>query len=54
VSNQQNWANAIKRGGRHKLVSIDEEIAEGLYAHEPATQATPDNIFEKRWAMAVV
>ena len=54
VSNQQNWANAIKRGGQHKLVSIDEETAEGLYAHEPATHATPDNIFEKRWAMAVV
>ena len=54
VSNQQNWANAIKRGGQHKLVSIDEETAEGLYVHEPATHATPDNIFEKRWAMAVI
>jgi len=54
VSNQQNSAGALKRGGHHKLVSIDEETAEGLYAHEPATHATPDSIFVKRWAMAVV
>ena len=54
VSNEQNWANAIKRGGRHTLVSIDEETAEGLYAHEPATHTTPDSVFERRWAMAVI
>ena len=54
VSNQQNWTNAIKRGGKQQLVSIDEETAEGLYAHEPITHATPDSIFEKRWALAVV
>ena len=54
VSNEQNWANAIKRGGQHKLVSIDEETAEGLYKHEPVTHATPDSIFERRWAMAVI
>ena len=54
VSNEQNRANAIKRGGQQKLVSIDEETAEGLYVHEPATHAAPDNIFERRWAMAVI
>ena len=54
VSNQQNWANAIKRGGQHKLVSIDEETAEGLYAHEPVTDITPEKLFERRWALAVL
>ena len=54
VSNQQNWAKAIKRGGQHKIVSIDEETAEGLYANEPSSDVTPDKIFERRWALAVL
>ena len=54
VSNQQNWAKAIKRGGKDKIVSIDEETAEGLYANEPVTDTTPDKIFERRWALAVL
>lgn len=54
VSNQQNWAKAIKRGGQQKLVSIDEETAEGLYANEPGTNVTPDALFERRWALAVL
>ena len=54
VSNQQELKDARKRGAQYKIVSIDEQTAEGLYAHEPATDGTPDKIFEQRWALKVL
>jgi RNA polymerase sigma factor (sigma-70 family) len=54
VANQRDWENALKRGGRHRLVSIDEQTAEGLYLHEPAHDATPEKLFERQWALAVL
>jgi len=45
---------AIKRGGGSFVVSIDEETAEGQYLHEPFTNLTPEKLFERRWALAVL
>src|SRR5437868_3988762 len=46
--------SALKRGGGAKIVSIDEETAEGRYAHEPATVVTPATLFDRRWALTVL
>jgi RNA polymerase sigma factor (sigma-70 family) len=54
VSHEREKARAQRRGGGCQIVSIDEETAEGLYAHEPCTQLTPDQLFERRWALAVL
>jgi RNA polymerase sigma factor (sigma-70 family) len=54
ASDEQDRVRAIKRGGNHKIVSIDEETAEGFYANEPATDLTPERLFERRWAIAVL
>ena len=41
---------AAKRGGGCELVSLDLTDAEGRYLHEPASNETPDQIFERSWA----
>ena len=42
---------ALKRGGGHRLISIDLPAAEGRYGREPALILTPDRLFERRWAL---
>jgi RNA polymerase sigma-70 factor (ECF subfamily) len=34
------------------IISLDSEAAETAYLSEPADHATPERLFEKRWAMA--
>lgn len=45
---------ALKRGGRKQVVSLDQERAERGYAAESVDQATPERIFEKRWAATLL
>jgi hypothetical protein len=54
VANQETKKHALKRGGAIQVVSIDEEKAEGRYAHEPATELTPEKLFDRRWALEVI
>lgn len=46
-------AHAEKRGGTRPLISIDTEEWESRYAHELASDTTPESLFERRWAMAL-
>jgi RNA polymerase sigma factor (sigma-70 family) len=46
--------NRQKRGGDAVVFSLDEQEAEGRYLLEPADQATPERIFERRWAETVL
>lgn len=45
---------AIKRGHGQRIVSIDAGDAEVRYAQEPADEASPDRLFDKRWALTVL
>ena len=45
-------ASAKKRGGDSLPFSLDD--AEGRYIKEPAHEETPERIFERRWARAVL
>lgn len=45
---------SLKRGGHCVTVSWDDAEAENLYQHEPLDQATPEKLFERRWAFTVL
>jgi DNA-directed RNA polymerase specialized sigma24 family protein len=54
VSNEEGRQRALKRGGDTQLVSLDDEVAEGRYAHEPVDAHSPEKLFDRRWAMTVL
>jgi len=43
-----------KNGAGYQFVSIDVETAEGIYACEPATDETPETLFERHWVHIVL
>ncbi len=54
LANQDRAARAAKRGGEKTVYSLDLEAGERLYGMEPADRATPDQIFQRRWAMTLL
>jgi len=54
LSDEADRARALKRGGGLAFVPLDTEEAEALCAFELAADATPDKVFERRWAMALL
>jgi RNA polymerase sigma-70 factor (ECF subfamily) len=53
LSNQRDHDAARKRG-RARTLSFDALSAEARYALEPADTLTPDRLFERRWALALL
>jgi RNA polymerase sigma-70 factor (ECF subfamily) len=51
VSNQQAKERALKRGGGICIVPIESDEFADL---EPATNITPEHLFERKWALAVI
>ena len=54
LTNEWERANAQRRGGGRPVISLDGADAETRYALEPADGVTPDMVFERRWAWAVL
>ncbi|MEX2140649.1 MAG: sigma-70 family RNA polymerase sigma factor [Pirellulales bacterium] len=54
LANQRDRQHAQKRGGGRTLVSINRDEAESRYQAEPADAATPERIYERRWALALL
>ncbi len=54
--NERERAGALKRGSGKLQISIDQEAVEGRYLHELelAHTETPDRIFEREWALALL
>jgi len=52
AANEWDRRTAIKRGGEATTLSIDFEDAEGRYTIEPADERTPEQEFDRGWAMA--
>jgi RNA polymerase sigma-70 factor (ECF subfamily) len=44
---------ALKRGGGQTVLSLDA-AAEGWYLQEPATDETPEKLYDRRWAMTIL
>jgi RNA polymerase sigma-70 factor (ECF subfamily) len=52
--NDRERAQAQKRGGCHAHFSLDDVRAEDGFRVEPADDATPETIYERRWAETVL
>jgi RNA polymerase sigma-70 factor (ECF subfamily) len=52
LSDEHDRATALRRGGKELPFSLDD--AENRYLREPAHDETPERIFERRWARAVL
>jgi RNA polymerase sigma factor (sigma-70 family) len=54
LSKQRERANARKRGGGRPSLALDFEAGEHRYHLEPADHVTPETIYERRWALALL
>jgi RNA polymerase sigma-70 factor (ECF subfamily) len=54
LANEYDRAHARKRGGGRRMFSLDAADAEGRYRAEPAGGLTPEKLFERRWALALL
>ena len=54
LANERDRAQAQRRGGGRVFISLDGEEAESRYSLEPPDHRTPEAIFERRWAFAVL
>src|SRR6185369_10718538 len=54
LSEQRRKAGSQKRGGACVFVSLNEPAGENSYLLEPVDELTPDQVFERRWAQAVL
>jgi RNA polymerase sigma-70 factor (ECF subfamily) len=54
LHNEHDKTHAHKRGGGQQTIPLDALTAESRYALEPADTLTPERVFERRWAWAVL
>jgi len=51
---QHRHADAAKRGGGQRTVSLDESRAEERFRLEPQHELTPEKLYEREWAMTLL
>ena len=54
LSEQRRKVGAQKRGGGCVFVSLNDPMGEDGFLLEPVDELTPDQVFERRWAQAVM
>ncbi len=54
LANEWNKSQAQRRGGGCRVVSLDEISAEQRFLLEPVDQRTPETLFERNWANAIL
>ena len=54
LSHERIRSHALKRGGATLTLSLDTDVAEERYMQEPATGRSPEEVFERRWALTVL
>src|SRR5215813_13938152 len=50
LANQADWDRAHKRGGAIPHLSLEFDNGERTYQIEPVEHATPESLYERRWA----
>ena len=54
LANEWDKVRAEKRGGGVGAVPLQLDTAETRYAREPATTTTPEDVFERQWAVTLL
>jgi RNA polymerase sigma-70 factor (ECF subfamily) len=54
LANDWDRRHAAKRGGKHTLLSLDDDSAEDRYLREPSHDSTPEKLYEQTWALTVI
>ena len=54
MANEWDKARSLKRGGHIRFVSLDWAAAEKRYGCEPQDPLTPEQTFERRWALTLL
>jgi RNA polymerase sigma factor (sigma-70 family) len=54
LADARDEARAKKRGGGQIMISWEQHLAEERYAREPVDDASPDRLFERRWALTLL
>ncbi len=54
LSHERDKARALKKGAGVRTLSLDADLAETRYRHEPADHLTPELVFERRWGLTVM
>jgi RNA polymerase sigma factor (sigma-70 family) len=54
LANEYDRERALKRGGGSTLVALDAEEAEQRFRGEPPDERTPERVYERRWALALL
>jgi DNA-directed RNA polymerase specialized sigma24 family protein len=54
AASEHERACALKRGGRALHLTLDSGEAEQAFQVEPATQVTPELLFERQWALSLL
>lgn len=52
--NEARHRRALRRGGGETPLPLEVETAEGRYLREPPDTATPEAVFDRRWALTVL
>ncbi len=54
LANEWDKVRALKRGGSVQFVPLDWAVAENRYGAEPVDPSTPEQAFERRWAVTLL
>ncbi len=54
LAEQQRQARRLKRGGGQCTISWDSQTAEERYRLEPADPLTPEQVYDRRWALTLL
>ncbi|MCL4195609.1 MAG: sigma-70 family RNA polymerase sigma factor [Thermoguttaceae bacterium] len=54
LANEWDKVRAIKRGGHLRQVALEMDDAESRFSREPADPCTPEQQFERQWALTVL
>jgi RNA polymerase sigma-70 factor (ECF subfamily) len=54
LEDAHDYASAQKRGGGQSVFSFDAQTAEQRYRLEPVDELSPDRLFERQWALALL